>query len=389
VLVGGYWDYPLEQRGLVFAPVYFPRTYWYDDPYYCYYPRNVITVTFVTDSFFIGPCHHHYYYGAYYGPQWHNAGFVAWVDFGPRCHDPIFCYYKYEYRNDPGWHARMVVTYNQRFTGQLAPPAKIVNNNTYVIHNTVINNTTVVNNVNMKGPVQVVGLQGQAAPKVPKLQAISAAEVQKQVAASKSLQAAVKNRQQLETQYAKQPGGPATGGKAMSFSVNQFKLPAQATTAPKAPAPALPGVNAAPKVTTPNVGAAAKITQPTTPPTPTPTPKVTTPTPLPTPKAITPVTPTPTPKVTTPITPTQPKVTPMPPKTTPVPPKGGPPAPDHKKDPPKGHISMNGVDQGSHPPVARGVVSAWRVTQRPVITPGASMVLLPGSKLRGTRFPLA
>ncbi len=323
VLVGGYWDYPLEQRGLVFAPVYFPRNYWAGDPAWCYYPRSVVTVSFCMDSFFIGPCRHHYYFGAYYGPAWHNAGFVAWVDYGPRYHDPIYGYYRYEHREDPHWHATLVLTYNQRVSGHAAPPPKIINNTTYVVHNTVINNTTVVNktvinNVNVKGPVQVVGVPGKPAPTIPKLNPVPAAEIQKQVVMNQKAQAAVQSRQKLEAQFAKQPGGPAAG-KPINVSVNHLNLPpapvSKTTTVKVPPTPALPGVTTS-----------AKTTTPTTPANP---PKTTTPTDPP--KTTTPTIP---PKTTTPT---------IPPKTTPTtPPKGGhtpPPPPEHKKDPPKVSIS--------------------------------------------------
>ena len=67
--------------------------------------------------------------------------------------------------------------------------------------------------MNVKGPVQVVGVPGKPAPTVPKLNPVSATEIQKQVVLNKTMQAATASRQQLEAAYAKQPGGPATGGK--------------------------------------------------------------------------------------------------------------------------------------------------------------------------------
>src|SRR5262249_34874401 len=40
VFVSGYWDYPLEARGVIFAPVVFTQPYW-NDPAWAYRPRYV------------------------------------------------------------------------------------------------------------------------------------------------------------------------------------------------------------------------------------------------------------------------------------------------------------------------------------------------------------
>ena len=40
VFVDGYWDYPLEDRGLLFAPVYFKQPLW-RNPDWCYQPSYV------------------------------------------------------------------------------------------------------------------------------------------------------------------------------------------------------------------------------------------------------------------------------------------------------------------------------------------------------------
>ncbi len=84
----GYWDYPLEDRGTLFAPVTIDPSLlsapdWSYTPSYCVNPVGLL------DSLFFGPnCG--YYFGNYYSPFWGGCGFTPWCFAGPGCFDPLF-----------------------------------------------------------------------------------------------------------------------------------------------------------------------------------------------------------------------------------------------------------------------------------------------------------
>src|SRR5262249_51241877 len=66
VFVSGYWDYPLEARGLLFAPVCFTRPLW-QTPGWCYRPSYAVGCGPLLSALFVRPHWGHYYFGDYYG----------------------------------------------------------------------------------------------------------------------------------------------------------------------------------------------------------------------------------------------------------------------------------------------------------------------------------
>jgi hypothetical protein len=79
VFVNGYWDYPLEDRGLLFAPVVFDRAYWHDPSWY-YQPDYCVRPFSLLDALFHWPLSSHYYFGDYYGhgmPGWGSTPGLA------------------------------------------------------------------------------------------------------------------------------------------------------------------------------------------------------------------------------------------------------------------------------------------------------------------------
>ena len=87
----GYWDYPLADRGLLFAPAYFNRPLW-QTPGWFYRPSFVIGFDGLFGSLFIGRHHHHFFFGDYYDPFYARAGFWPWYSYGRHYHDPLFSY---------------------------------------------------------------------------------------------------------------------------------------------------------------------------------------------------------------------------------------------------------------------------------------------------------
>ncbi|WP_367873798.1 hypothetical protein [Luteolibacter sp. Populi] len=105
VYVGGYWDYPVERRGIIFAPVRFRGNAW-REPNYHYSPVTVINIGLVVNHLFVRPSHGHYYFGDYYEPRYRDRGFYAsanYAAFNRRGFDPIFAHQRWEHRADRNW----------------------------------------------------------------------------------------------------------------------------------------------------------------------------------------------------------------------------------------------------------------------------------------------
>lgn len=77
VFVMGYWDYQPGNRGVIFAPLYYPRPV-YRRPGYFYRPHVALNTDTVFLSLFIRRGHHHYYYGDYRDRRYEKRGFRPW-----------------------------------------------------------------------------------------------------------------------------------------------------------------------------------------------------------------------------------------------------------------------------------------------------------------------
>jgi hypothetical protein len=149
IFVDGYWDRPFRTRGLLFAPVLFRRPLW-AAPNWTYTPSYVVYDNFLMGSLFVRLATDHYYFGDYFGRRYVDAGFIPWVDFriGGRVYDPIFNYYRWQYRDNPRWVRDLNAVYAGRQAGRIpAPPRTFVQQQT-LIRNITRNNTT-VNNTNI------------------------------------------------------------------------------------------------------------------------------------------------------------------------------------------------------------------------------------------------
>jgi hypothetical protein len=102
--VNGYWDYPLANRGLLYAPVYWNRPI-YSRPGYFYRPYSVVNSALLLTSLFINPYHSHYYYG--YG-GWGSNLYRPWWSWGwggGRVYDPFYSYHRWhDGHNHNDWH---------------------------------------------------------------------------------------------------------------------------------------------------------------------------------------------------------------------------------------------------------------------------------------------
>jgi hypothetical protein len=104
VFAPGHWDYRLEDRGVLFAPVrfYHPTVLVSN---YVYTPSTVIEIGVARESFFTCPRYHHYYFGDYYDQTYFSFGIFPWFQIEYVHHyDPIFEHDRCEhFRSDRHW----------------------------------------------------------------------------------------------------------------------------------------------------------------------------------------------------------------------------------------------------------------------------------------------
>ena len=105
VFVDGNWDYTLERRGVLFAPVCFPRRV-YAGVAFSFSPSITVDIGVLSASLFACPSYEHYYFGDYYDDAYVQVGIYPWFD----CvrigtwYDPVFVYARWNHgRNDPRW----------------------------------------------------------------------------------------------------------------------------------------------------------------------------------------------------------------------------------------------------------------------------------------------
>ena len=99
VFVSGYWDFPLANRGVLYAPMYFPRHFMRP---YGYRPSLsvVVNIGHLEFSLFSAPRYRHYYFGDYYGSFYAAIGIYPWFAFEKHrtWYDPIYEYNRCRYR---------------------------------------------------------------------------------------------------------------------------------------------------------------------------------------------------------------------------------------------------------------------------------------------------
>jgi hypothetical protein len=117
----GYWDYPLVDRGLLFAPVCFNGAPW-TTPGWCYRPGFAVNLGGLLSCWWARPGWGHYYFGDYFGAGYRAAGFHPWLTYGARFHDPLFGYNRWAHRGDPGWFGGLRNRYLGWQDGRVARP---------------------------------------------------------------------------------------------------------------------------------------------------------------------------------------------------------------------------------------------------------------------------
>jgi WXXGXW repeat (2 copies) len=329
VFVDGYWDYPLRQRGIIFAPVYFGVGI-YARPMYVYRPSFVIYDEAIFGALFIRPGFSAYYFGDYFEARYTRFGYRSWIDIRiGGGYDPLYGYYRHAYASNPTWSITIGNLYAGRYRGDIPrPPRTLVQQN--VVVNNITNNTTVINNVNnVKNVTMVAPLSKVDKTAVTALKPVTAAEQKQAVQLTKEVKQASIQRVKLETQAAVSQPKPVAGQPVQPFSLQLQKTTVVNSKPSTPPPPAPTQTKEAPKDQS-----KATVQPKEQPKTLTPQPKETPKSPPPLPKDQ----PKETPKNPPPLPKDQPKETPKSPpplpKTPPPLPKEQPKSKDQPKSPP-------------------------------------------------------
>ncbi len=91
IFAAGHWDYALERRGLLFAPVFFPTAV-YVRPAFTFSPSIVIDLGLLRLSLFAYPRYCHYFFGDYYDDVYLSVGIYPRFDSHRvrTWHDPVY-----------------------------------------------------------------------------------------------------------------------------------------------------------------------------------------------------------------------------------------------------------------------------------------------------------
>jgi hypothetical protein len=142
VFVEGYWDFPLQDRGLLFAPVYVaPRL---RVARFAYRPAYVVQTDFLIGALFVQPATARFYFGDFFHTRYRKGGYVAWVDYRVNgvTYDATFAYYRNTFARYDGWDRGLRGLYAARYSGTVPRPPRTLAAQTTVINNITINRTS-------------------------------------------------------------------------------------------------------------------------------------------------------------------------------------------------------------------------------------------------------
>jgi hypothetical protein len=124
VFADGHWDYSLDRRGVLFAPVYFSGSA-HLRAGYTFSPGIVVDLGLLSVSLFTYPRYNHYYFGDYYDRAYLSIGIFPW--FECRRHhtwyDPIYEHDRWQHRAVAHWEDHKRDEYLRRFNDRTLRPA--------------------------------------------------------------------------------------------------------------------------------------------------------------------------------------------------------------------------------------------------------------------------
>lgn len=129
----GYWDYPIYNRGLLFAPAYFNSPIW-RNPGFRYRPLFALALRGLLNSLFVGRGYNHYYFGDFYSRSYLNRGIYPWFWNSRSRYDPIWGYERWANRNNVRWSVNQRANYVARVNGtRPLPPRTLAAQNQAII----------------------------------------------------------------------------------------------------------------------------------------------------------------------------------------------------------------------------------------------------------------
>jgi len=217
IFVGGFWDYPVARRGVLFAPVYFGA---YSQHGYRYSPSIAISVGVFSDHLFLRPSYHHYYFGDYYAASYVQIGFYSSFSYqsGRHGYDPIYSHQHWEHRQDREWEHRVETTYQYRRDHEAARPPR-----TWVAQRSVNPSTPEAkqNRLVVAAPLAQLAKSKEAPMR---LQPVATAERQKLAQRGQEVQKSREERRTVESKPAA-TAVPKPGGAIEPARVNHPQSP--------------------------------------------------------------------------------------------------------------------------------------------------------------------
>jgi hypothetical protein len=220
LFVPGYWDLPVANRGLMFAPVYYPQPV-YAQPGFVYTPSISIVGSAMTSNLFVSVGTGQYVFGDYYAQNFVSVGIVPWFSFSfsvgrPVYYDPLFSYYAVvNVRENPRWIVQAREAYVlRRDNVAMRPPRTYVEQVNIQRNVSITRNITVVDHRSMAMPLRQLAADPIAGKNL-RLERVAEAErrtIQRQATELHQLR---QERAQLERRVAQ--AGPANRPRTVNL----------------------------------------------------------------------------------------------------------------------------------------------------------------------------
>ena len=124
IFIPGYWDHPLETRGMFFAPVVFRHI----GPGLCYRPAVVIEIRVLLECLFARARDGRHCFGDYFDARYRTRGIHPWFEHREHAEkwlEPALVHCRMrQSRDDKGWEERLRSDYRYRFDHPEARPAR-------------------------------------------------------------------------------------------------------------------------------------------------------------------------------------------------------------------------------------------------------------------------
>ena len=122
----GHWDYDLDNRGVLFAPTYFPPAVRIRAGF-VFSPEICVDLGMLRLNLFAYPRYNHYCFGDYYDDAYLRVGIYPWF----KCqtvhtwYDPLFVYDRWHFaRSEPNWARRQAQEFQTRRANRDLRPAR-------------------------------------------------------------------------------------------------------------------------------------------------------------------------------------------------------------------------------------------------------------------------